>query len=38
MAARDWRSVAASLSYNVPLVQSQTVSLKRPEEVTTLPP
>jgi hypothetical protein len=38
LAARDWRGVAASFSYDVPLVQSRTVMLNRPEEVMTLPP
>ena len=38
MAARDWRSAAASLGYNVPRVQSRTVTLKRPEEVIALAP
>src|ERR671913_268665 len=38
MAARDRRSVAASLDYNVPRVQSRTVTLKRPEEVIALAP
>lgn len=38
MAARDWRGFAASLGYNVPRVQSRTVTLKRPEEVITLAP
>jgi hypothetical protein len=38
MAARDWRSAAASLFYDVQRVQSRTVTLKRPEEVIALAP
>ena len=38
MAARDWRGVAASFGYDVPLAQSRTVTLARPEEVMTLSP
>ena len=35
-AARDWRAVAQSLSYAVPLQQSRTVSLKQPESILSL--
>jgi hypothetical protein len=38
MAASDWRGVAASFGYDVPLAQSRTVTLARPEEVMTLSP
>jgi hypothetical protein len=38
MAARDWRGVAASLDYSVPLAQSRTAVLAQPEEVMTLAP
>jgi hypothetical protein len=32
-AAQDWRGVAQSLGYDVPLAQSRTVALKRAEEI-----
>jgi hypothetical protein len=36
-AARDWRAVAGSLNYNVPLAQSRTVTLNEPREVIDIP-
>lgn len=36
-AARDWRGVATSFRYDVPLTQSRTVTLQRPEEIADLP-